>query len=154
MTDNDEISVIFLDRCNRLRLASIYGLLISSRLHRARSLSKFWPFQGLHEKGCLPSTKKKADVDIDHPALFYWSMSRALFMVKTAVFLTIHLVIKIAVDVDSCTFLGRHQQSCFFLPGRRRPLPFSTWSTSILQPFSSHPFSDFSAFLCLNFLQR
>ena len=61
-------------------------------------------------------------VDVDHPALFHWSMSTtalfywstlttALFYWSTALFMT-NCIIK--------------QPSCSFLPGRRRPLPFST----------------------------
>ena len=61
-------------------------------------------------------------VDVCHPALFHWSMSTtalfywstlttALFYWSTALFMT-NCIIK--------------QPSCSFLPGRRRPLPFST----------------------------
>ena len=59
------------------------------------------------------------------------SKSMALFMVKTALFMT-NCMVK---NVDHRTFLGRHQRqrwpSFSFLSGQRL--------TSILQPFSSRP---------------
>ena len=85
-------------------------------------------------------------------AFFYWLTSTILLFSTGQ-----QLVMKSAVDIDHCTFLGQRRPSYSFIHGRRPPLPFSTGrhrpscsflsgqrcrrsSTSILQPFSSRPF--------------
>ena len=87
--------------------------------------------KGRDEKGCLPSTKKKVAVDVDHRRrpvencslhfstgwcrhllLCNWSL-KVPSTSTTALF---------SVNIDHCTFLGRYQSSCSFLSGPRLTL--------------------------------
>ena len=131
---------------------------------------------GRDEKGGLLSTEKKAAVDVnhrpsctfllvdvDHPAIFYWSTSTILpfstgqrllgnLTFSTCLFLVVdidHPEFFNLVDVDlpfsTCLFLVvdvdlpfSNWSTCLFQTGWRPGRP-STLSTSILQPFSSGP---------------
>ena len=109
---------------------------------------------GRDEKGGLPSTKKKAVVDVDQ--FIYWSASTSLPLStgqrRPAVvdvdlpFLTcLFLVVDVDLPFSTCLFLlvdvdlpFSNRSTCLFsnwstVNIRRRP------STSILQPFSSRP---------------
>ena len=68
-------------------------------------------------------------VDVDHTALFYWSTS------TTAVF---YWLTSTAAHIFGHTLCCQHRQLHFSRSTLTR-LHFSTWSTSILQPFSSRP---------------
>ena len=63
----------------------------------------FW--LGRDEKGCLPSTMKKAVVDVNHPAFFMVDVEHPAFFNL--------------VDVNHCLFHGRWQAALFITPSLR-----------------------------------
>ena len=108
------------------------------------------------------STKKKAAVDVDRrtSCLFLLvdvnqctfllvKVDGNYFLIYLATFFTIQLVMKSVVNVNHCTFLGRHWPSFSFIASWHRPSCsfisgwcWSTLLTSILQPSSSRPNRD------------
>ena len=59
------------------------------------------------------------------------------FLIYLATFFIVQLVMKSAVEGAHCTFLGRCQPDCSFLPGRHRPAAFFYWRISTGSSFLS-----------------